>query len=126
MENYYIEQTDQSPEVKFNLDGKFELNGISTPDHINRFYTPVFDWLKNYKDSSPKAIDFKMLINYLNTSSTRILVELLVLVNSFKDNNVDVNLTWKYEDDDEDMLELGEELELAADIKFIFEAIPVD
>ncbi|NOQ76149.1 MAG: DUF1987 domain-containing protein [Crocinitomix sp.] len=126
MENLHIAGTDQSPEVTFNSNGVFSFTGISTPDHANKFYTPLFEWLKTFGESNPKTVDFELFIDYLNTSSTRILVEMLILVNSFKNKGTNVTLRWKYEEDDDDIFEFGEEMEMVAGVEFDFIAVKVD
>lgn len=120
MENLEIEKTTQTPTVIFNTDGNFVIRGISTPDNVHKFYQPIFDWVNEFKNSNPSHINFKLEIDYLNTSSTRIMVELLKLLNSFSINNTKINISWAYEDGDDDMRELGEDLMTSSKTEFQF------
>jgi len=126
MENLYLAKTNQSMEVDFNTNGKLILQGVSTPDHVNRFFGPLFEWVKALKESKKKEVSFEMFIDYLNTSSTRVLIELISLVNSLKEDGTSVEITWKYDEEDEDMLELGEDLALISEAEFIYQGVKVD
>ena len=76
--------------------------------------------MNNFKTTSPASINLILEIDYLNTSSSRIFVELLVLIKSFSSDTTTVSYTWTYEEEDEDMLELGEDLAKSAKIEFKF------
>ena len=126
MENLYIEKTNQSMEVDFNVNGKLMLKGVSTPDHVNRFFGPLFEWVKALKEDSNNEVVFEMFIDYLNTSSTRVLIELISLVASLKEEGKKVEIIWTYDEEDEDMLELGEDLALVAEVEFVYKGVEVD
>ena len=108
----YIKRTALSPEISFKANGELIMEGISTPDNVTEFFTPIFDWVKDFEKTNSKSINLEMYFDYLNTSSTRILVEFINLLKDFKKKGIDVSFIWKYEDDDEDMEEFGEELAL--------------
>ena len=126
MENLYIEKTNQSMEVDFNKNGKLSLKGVSTPDHVNRFFGPLFEWVNELKEEKVEQVELTMLIDYLNTSSTRVLIEFLALVGSLEKNNTAVSIIWEYDLEDEDMLELGEDLALVSGVEFIYKGVNVD
>lgn len=123
MGNLEIEKTNQTPEVNFNTNGVFIIKGISTPDNVQKFYQPVFNWLNDFKLTKPLEIILTLEIDYLNTSSTRIMVELLNLLNTFKQLNTKISIHWLYEDGDDDMLELGEDLKISSKSEIEFKAI---
>lgn len=118
MENLTFEKTPQTPQVYLNTSGELSIKGISTPHNVQKFYQQVFDWLNEYKNTNPKTINLTLEIEYLNTSSSRIFVELLVLVKSFKDTGTNLSITWRYEEDDEDIYDLGEDLRLSSKTEF--------
>ncbi len=126
MDNLFIEGTDQTLEVEFKTNGKLRLQGISTPDHVNRFFEPLFQWVKEFEKTQPKTLELEMFIDYLNTSSTRILVEFLSLINELREKGIEVQALWKYEDDDEDMFEFGEELALTSGLPLTYKSVEVD
>ena len=104
MNNLSIQKTDATPEIDFNLNGNLKIIGRSLPEDVHKFYDPVIAWVKQLKIDYIK-VDFKL--EYLNTSSTKKVLNLLVLLDENKSiNSVDVN--WYYEFDDLDMEEIGQ------------------
>ena len=104
MNNLSIQKTDATPEIDFNLNGNLKIIGRSLPEDVHKFYDPVIDWVKQLKIDYVK-IDIKL--EYLNTSSTKKVLNLLIFLDENKFvNRVDVN--WHYEFDDLDMEEVGQ------------------
>ncbi len=126
MTNLIIDKTAFSPAFDFNVNGALFVKGISTPDNVQKFYQPIFDWVNALIESKPSHINFIMEIDYLNTSSSRIFVELISLINNSKQYGIVTNIVWRYEDGDEDMLELGEDLQESSKSEITFEAVEVD
>lgn len=120
MENLYIKSTHQTPEINFQLNGNLFIKGISTPVFAKKHYKPIFDWLEEYKNHLPSEINFNLELDYLNTSSSIIFIDLFILVNSYLEVGCKVNLTWHYEAGDEDMMDLGMHLSKIAKSKLNF------
>lgn len=120
MENLFIKATHQTPEIHFQTDGNFLIKGISTPDLVQKHYKAVFAWLDVFKQNLPSEINLVLEIDYLNTSSSIIFIDLLILLNSFKSDTRKVNIVWRYEEGDEDIVELGEHLGASAKIDMQF------
>ena len=103
MNNLSIQKTDATPEIDFNLNGNLKIIGRSLPEDVHKFYDPIIDWVKQLKIDHVK-VDFKL--EYLNTSSTKKVLNLLILLDETEFiNRVDVD--WHYEFDDLDMEEVG-------------------
>jgi hypothetical protein len=62
-------------------------------------------------------------MEYLNSTSMKAVVELLMLLHSIKSEGIAVEVMWRYEKDDEDMLDLGEDLKMGSNSEIVF--IPV-
>ncbi len=119
MENLEIQKTEQSPKIKFETNGNLYIEGVSTINYANKFYGDAVTWLENLKQQQrPEALNLILELYYLNTSSSLMLVEILRSVNSFKELNTKVRIEWRYEEDDEDILSFGEEVEVATNSKF--------
>ncbi len=118
MKNLHILGNMQMPEVNFETSGLLSIKGISTPENVMEFYNPLFNWVNQFVKTKPNNITFQMFFDYLNTSSTRVLVELIKHINQLaKNNNIKASFIWQYEDDDEDMMEFGEELQVVTGVK---------
>ncbi len=112
-----------SPNVVFNPNGNLSLSGISTPENVEKFYSPIFLWVDSYLKTNPSSTVLRIQIEYLNTSSTRILIQLirkLVEASSYKNS---FTVEWVHEAGDEDIEALGKDIELVCSCKFSF--IPI-
>lgn len=123
MEIYYSEQTTTTPYIKFNPDGNFYMKGISVPENPLAFYKPLFTWLKNFAQKPSKELNFVMYLEYLNTSSTRVLVDIIYELKEVYKNTNGLKLIWQFEKEDEDMKEFGEEMEILTNLKITFEEL---
>lgn len=127
MEDLSIKRTDESPEVNLNYaDATLEFSGVSLPEDSNTFYEPVLDWLEAYKKNPPAETILNLKLIYFNTSSSKALLDILVLLESIHlaDNNATVLVRWFYEADDEDMADQGADFDDI--IEMPFELIEAD
>jgi len=91
------------PKVNFNISGVCEITGESYMEDTYLFYQPVIEWLSEYiKENKP--VIFNIKLTYFNTSSSRIILEILDLLKSYKDSNGQVVTNWYYKPEDPDML----------------------
>jgi hypothetical protein len=103
MNSLVIQKTDSTPEISFLNKGELKITGRSLPEDVHKFYDPLIDWVKMLETSKVK-IDLKL--EYLNTSSTKKILNLLIALDENKNiNEVDIN--WYYEFDDLEMEDLG-------------------
>lgn len=123
MENLIIHQTDETPEINFNMNGQLLIKGVSIPENITNFYTPLINWIVALGDHLPESVNLVFEIEYINTSSTRVFIDVIKQVNLLKERCPNTSITWKYEEDDEDIYDLGKDLEYSAKSTFVFETI---
>ncbi|MDP4208274.1 MAG: DUF1987 domain-containing protein [Bacteroidota bacterium] len=116
MDSLLIDGTFTTPEVRFITNGNLYIGGRSLPEDTNKFYNPIFDWIKNFRGSSV-TIDIRF--GYLNTSSSKQLYTLLTLI---KENTsvAKVLVNWYYEEGDDDYYEFGKEMEMLTKLDFDF------
>jgi hypothetical protein len=116
MEPLIIESTKGTPKVKFLPNGDLSIQGLSLPEDPELFFSPLMNWVKNYKGEN---MNLDIRLNYMNTSSSK---QLFTLLCDIKENlhikSADVN--WYYEQDDEDCLEIGQEFEAYTKLNFNF------
>lgn len=123
MENLIIDQTEGTPEINFNINGQLYIKGISIPENITSFYTPVINWISDLENNLPESINLVFEIEYINTSSTRVFVDIIRKINTIKALVPDTSIIWKYMEDDEDIFDLGKDLEYSAKSNFVFDVI---
>lgn len=120
MENLFIGGTEDTPEVKLDVNTlQFSISGRSLPEDVTTFYQPVTKWLENYNSSNDEKACFHFKLEYFNTASSKVILDILMkleeLVNEKKSG---IKVHWHYQESDEDMLEAGEEYKELVNIPF--------
>lgn len=119
MEALMIEGTQKTPSVEFNpAKGTLEIKGRSIPENSIEFYKPLVDWLENYTDSPATKTVVNVHLEYFNTSSSKCILDVFKKLEVLHKNSNDVQINWYYEEDDEDMLEAGEDYESIIRVPF--------
>ena len=126
VENLNIKGTEYTPEIYLQTNGKLLLKGISTPSNSYSVYRPVIDWLDNFKLAKPEVIKLIFHLEYINTSTKNMLLQVIQKCNSFKEIGSEVEIIWQYDVEDEDQLDLGHMLESIVRCKFKFVVIKVE
>ena len=108
-----IEQTSKTPGIICDGSiGKVTIKGRSVPENAVEFFTPVKNWITNYINSPQDITEVSIDLDYFNTSTSIILLNLLRLFEPLKSNDKNIIFNWYYESDDLDMKEAGEEYQL--------------
>ena len=123
MESFVKEPTVDTPKVVLDADkGIFELAQMSLPEDAVDFYAPIIQWFLDYSEKpNPKTV-FDMKLEYFNTASSKQIIQILLLLQNFKDKS-DITVNWYYKEIDEDMQAIGEEYSQI--INLPFNLIPV-
>jgi hypothetical protein len=107
MERYYIAETEDTPRVELDKDTSiFYISGRSLPENAVAFYSPVFDWLKEYIESSNSQTTFNFKFDYFNTASAKQITKILLLLQTLAEKN-QVKVKWHYLKEDFDILASG-------------------
>ncbi len=111
MERLFIEETLKTPEINFNPGaGIFSIKGKSIPDDAESFYSEVLEWFDDYLVSPNGETEVSIDLEYFNISSSKRLLFLLYKLNDLNASNNSVRVKWMYNEDDEDMFEVGQDL----------------
>ncbi len=111
MENFKIEASKYIPEILFDCEANvLHVKGKSYPENTAEFYGPVFTWLEQYLEQlgTQKAVVNIELI-YFNSSSSKVFMDFFDMLDEAVENGKDITLNWIYDEEDETMLEYGEE-----------------
>ncbi len=120
-----IEGTPKTPSVNFNAEtGVLEIKGRSIPENSIEFYKPLIEWIEQYGTSPQPKTVVNVQLEYFNTSSSKCILDVFKRLESIVNNGHDVIINWHYEEDDEDMLEAGEDYQSI--IKVPFKMIEVE
>ncbi|MBN1180740.1 MAG: DUF1987 domain-containing protein [Bacteroidales bacterium] len=119
MESIFIEGTPKTPTVKFDADqGLVEIKGRSIPENSIEFYKPLVDWLEQYAESPKELTKVNVQLEYFNTSSSKCILDVFKKLEAIHKAKHEVIINWYYEEDDEDMLEAGEDYESIIRVPF--------
>ena len=110
MDKITIEGTSKTPTIIFDAEaGLLELKGRSIPENSIEFYKPVVESLDKYSQEPKDKTSVNIQLEYFNTSSSKCILDLFKKLESIHKTGKDVVINWFYEEDDEDMLEAGED-----------------
>lgn len=122
MKSLFIEGKQNSPTVAFSEGGVLSIVGRSIPEHPLKFYKPLEDWISEFLAASPIKVYFKVHLDYLNTHSTECMLTLMKKIEEYATSSkADVSILWNYDEDDEDMQTLGEDLKSLVKVPFKIE-----
>ena len=116
---YIFQQSAKTPLINFDSNGNFELRGKSIPENTVVFYKPLFLWLDNYSQNPAPNTILNIQLDYFNTSSSKSIVDLfkkLELIS--KNGQSETTINWLYNEEDDDMLEAGEDYKSIIKIPF--------
>lgn len=107
MNSLRIEATRNTPTVEFKENGHLIIEGRAFSEDPRKFFQPLLEWCQRIES---KEVSFEVKLDYLNTSSTKMMKEIIKTIdaNSHIENK---DIKWYYEEDDEDMLEVGQFIE---------------
>jgi len=113
-----IEATKRTPWVILEP-GRIFIMGRSIPENPGEFFRPVQDWLtqyaSEYKDESKIILGFE----YINTSSIKWVFTILRGLSEMEGLENKANVTWYYEQGDDDLSELGFIIRSLVDCPFL-------
>ncbi|MGZ4038461.1 MAG: DUF1987 domain-containing protein [Bacteroidia bacterium] len=119
MEKYLIEGTPKTPTISFDLaSGVLEIKGRSIPENSIEFYKPLVDALDKYAGSAKPATNVIIQLEYFNTSSSKCILDVFKKLENINKGGSTVTINWHYEEDDEDMLEAGEDYQAIINVPF--------
>jgi hypothetical protein len=116
MENLNIEGSAKTPTVEFKTAGSLLIKGRSIPENSIEFYKPLIDWIGEYGGAPQGKTEVNIQLEYFNTSSSKCILDVFKKLETLSGTSITIN--WYYEEDDEDMLEAGEDYQAIVDIPF--------
>jgi len=117
MENLHLEETQDTPKVTLSQSGNvFEISGRSLPEDSVEFYRPILSWIKEYSQAPNPTTAFNFKLEYFNTSSSKLILDLLNELKKVKG----IRIVWYYYEDDESMDDAGKEYAEQVEIPFEF------
>lgn len=110
----------KEPNVHFDGgSGSLRIIGRCMPEDAKGFFKPLMEWLLVYKEAAADATHLHINLEYFNTSSSKCMLDLMKMVQSIDhEEKTKSYITWCYVEEDEDMLEVGENYQAMITVPF--------
>jgi hypothetical protein len=119
MDDLFLKKTFNSPEVEFLADtGELTMTGRSIPEDPGEFYDHLIEWVKDYFVKPAQKTVLSITLEYINSGSSKYLLELLRIMKLNHENGKQVHVKWYFEEGDESIQELGQHYEHTVQLPF--------
>ena len=119
MADLKLEGSPKTPTIEFNSgSGYLLIRGRSIPENSIEFYKPLIEALEAYNNDSQSNTKVDIQLEYFNTSSSKCILDVFKKLEAINSGSSEVVINWYYEEDDEDMLEAGEDYQAIINIPF--------
>jgi len=110
MNDLIIPGSISSPTVRLDANrGSMELSGESYPQNAFDFFDPIIEWARQFLRESPSPLALELHLSYLNTSSTKCVIDLLDLLEGAHKAGRRVQVAWYCDPENERAREAAEE-----------------
>jgi hypothetical protein len=118
-----FEATKSTPQISFSEEeSTMRICGECYPENSFEFFKPIFDWFaKKFDEQKDFKLDVK--ISYMNSSSTKCILDILDILQEAHEKGRIVKVLWKYDKENDRAFELAEEFK--EDFTMNFDIIPV-
>ena len=127
MEKILIKATTNTPKVVLDTDKMiFEISGESRPKDASKFYIPILQWLDELgkivtkKTDDTSLFEFNFRLEYFNSLSAKYILDMCKKLSRYSSGGENISVKWHYEEDDDDMLEVGQEMSRISKLLFEF------
>jgi len=125
MDSLYLKETKSSPAIAFDgKSGLLEISGESYPENSYEFYKPLLHWITRFSANFPGSIIFNCRISYLNTGSTKSMMDIFDLFEDRFRQGGDVTVHWFCDSENDRAIETAEEF--MEDVTFPFIIKPLN
>lgn len=116
-----IEKRNDSPMILADGQaGYFEVKGKSLPEDAIEFYRPLEKYAQEYVKSPKPKTTINLKLEYLNTSSSKKLLDIISYFENLPGQGYTVELNWYHRDEDQDMIDEGVEFAHMTNLKVNF------
>ncbi|MEY3637321.1 MAG: hypothetical protein RIR68_454 [Pseudomonadota bacterium] len=105
-----IAATDRTPEIVLTSQpAKLIIKGESYPEDVSAFYGQVIQAVNSLVESPAGPFDVEIQLIYINSSSIKALFRIFEGFEDYRKKEQKVTIQWFADEDDDIMLELGED-----------------
>lgn len=119
MKPFYLEPTDDSPRLFFDVDnGLIEFTGRALMVETSDYYQMLVDWLRTYIQAPRPTTLVLFDLEYTNAASEQMIACILGELNKYYIMGHNFQVEWRVNEENESMLEIAEEFQHFFDIPF--------
>lgn len=125
MTNYIVEATKYTPYIELDAEkGYLKLEGDTYPENSYDTFKPLLDKIDEFFSNETKSLTVDINIEFLNTSSSKMMREIVSKLDEYFEAGHKITLKWYYPDGDIDLEESWEML--LEDVQFPYEIVAVE
>tara|TARA_B110000211_G_C13908528_1_gene477217 strand:- start:507 stop:887 length:381 start_codon:yes stop_codon:yes gene_type:complete len=114
-----LEKTKRAPQVSFDPEkGSLEIIGRSIMENTVGFYSEILEAILFYAQKPCDLTTVKVHLDYFNTASSKSILEIFKKFEAIHKNGNNVEITWYFDEDDEDMIDAGEDYQAIVKVPF--------
>ncbi|MGL5891600.1 MAG: SiaC family regulatory phosphoprotein [Bacteroidia bacterium] len=122
-----IEATRHTPLLEWNITGDnvfIRVDGVSIPENAYLFFSPFEEFINSIDSEKVKNAEVILRLEYMNSLSSKAFLDYVRQLHT--DKQLNMNVTWEYYDDDEEMREYGDTFSEIVRIPFSFREVSAD
>jgi hypothetical protein len=121
-----IKSSKRTPYVKFDTDkGTLEIKGCVLLFNPTNFFDELLELIDEYLLAPQEHTQVLIQIEYFNTYASKLLLFILKKLQKVLKQNLSVSMIWLYDEDDEEMSEVGEHYKSSLKMQTSIESIAV-
>lgn len=111
MENLVFEKTKNTPFIHLDIkNNTFEIKGPSYSEDVVEVYAPILDWIEQEIPKLEGELFCNLHFDVLNSVAHKKVFQILIKLTEHFQNGKKIKVKWFYDEDDEDIMEMGEDL----------------
>ena len=126
-------RTEKTPEIILDDEGRFLLiKGKCLPENIRDFSRIVMEKFEGYleqlspdplqdKETGGFKVNFKL--GYFNSAAAKFIADVLLMADEYKQKGIDIKVYWYFDEDDNDMLEAGQDISKMVNVPMEFVSV---
>jgi hypothetical protein len=108
--NFFLKAERTTPQVSIDDElNEMRFSGRCSPEMVVNFFKPIEDAIDRYFEQGKDSLKAYFSLEYINTSSTKGLINLMRRLDKRVAKGKNIDIYWYYEEEDEDMMETGED-----------------
>ncbi len=111
MEKLIVDKTKNTPYINLDISKNiFEIKGPSYSEDVVEVYAPILEWIDQEIPKLDGELCCNLHFDVLNSVAHKKVFQILIKLTEYFQNGKKIKVQWFYDEDDEDIMEMGEDL----------------